>query len=705
MEQLTFGPYRLGKVLGRGGTGVVRSAYDTEDESEVALKILEERYSLDEAYRVRFEREAAITAQLRDPHVVPIHDFGTIDGRLFLGMRLIDGPDLATVIARAGKLGPERAVAIVEQVASALDAAHRDGLVHRDVKPSNVLVAADDFCYVLDFGVAHTAAASVGAPLTVAGGTAASLAYLAPERFVARPFDHRVDVYALACLLYEALTGRTPFAGASLPVLLNSHLNLPPPRPSDQVPGLPAALDDVISRGMAKDPDDRQPTAGALAAAAREALSDRVAVAVPSPPAPSPPALSPPDPPPAPILLPTTPPLPPPSPVRPSRRLSLSVMTLAAVVGIGTGVLTGPAAPIFEPVGHSAVGTFTPDQRTVAVTTAAPPGPPTGTPAAPRSPVGIPVAGDAGDLYGSPRGSAPCDRNALATYLTDRPELAERWSREANSDGRGPGRGGLESYFPTLTPVQLRSDTQLVEHGLEDGDVVSAPVVLQAGSVVLVDKLGLPRVRCLNGNLLTVPDPAGAARPPSGEPWPGYDPAATVSVTAAASPIAQFSVVDPAGTRFRRNSGSAGEADIDLVPATGDLTGTYSLVGQQGACNYNNCGTVRTLRLTLTVRDCDPHGDQCQVSGGIWDGTTPLRRDGPGWSFSVTKRRANWGTHKGVPVPTTVSATLTPVRSEVVAGVWRMVALGGTAVDAVPRAPGFRASSATYAVEVLRNTS
>ncbi|MGE3286040.1 MAG: protein kinase [Pseudonocardia sp.] len=267
-----FGPYRLDRLLGRGGMGEVYEAYDTVHERTVALKLLPESATSDEEYRARFRREAKTVATLHEPHVIPIHSYGEIDGRLFLDMRLVVGEDLAAVLARTGPLPSSRAVAIVEQVAAALDAAHASGLVHRDVKPSNVLLTASDFGYLADFGIARSVAASTGARLTVTGATIGTLEYMAPERFTEGPVDARADVYSLACLLHECLTGQPPFPGRTLPSLLNAHLNQPPPRPSARVAGA-AALDGVVTTGMAKRPGDRYRSAGELAAAARAALA------------------------------------------------------------------------------------------------------------------------------------------------------------------------------------------------------------------------------------------------------------------------------------------------------------------------------------------------------------------------------------------------------------------------------------------------
>ncbi|MGE0299884.1 MAG: serine/threonine-protein kinase [Pseudonocardia sp.] len=269
MEQ--FGPYRIEDLIGRGGMGEVHRAFDTRRNRRVALKRLPPELASDAGFQSRFRRESELAARLAEPHVIPIHDFGEIDGRLFIDMRLVAGTDLDELLRASGPLPPERAVAVVAQVASALDAAHAEGLVHRDVKPSNVLVTAGDFAYLVDFGVAREIEGENTA-LTTTGSTVGTLAYLAPERFEGRG-DHRVDVYALACVLHEVLTGAKPFPVTSLPALIHAHLNLAPPRPSQARPELPAALDDVVARGMAKDPGSRYPTAGALAAAAHAALT------------------------------------------------------------------------------------------------------------------------------------------------------------------------------------------------------------------------------------------------------------------------------------------------------------------------------------------------------------------------------------------------------------------------------------------------
>lgn len=268
-----FGRYRLLSLLGQGGMGQVWRAHDSLTNRVVALKVLPERFADDEQLRERFRRECRAVAQLTEPHVIPIHDFGDIDGRLYLNMRLIEGTDLRTLIAREGALPPRRAVAIIAQVAGALQAAHDAGLVHRDVKPTNILLGADEFASLIDFGIAH---AADDRTLTQTGETIGTLAYMAPEEIGAEvKADARVDVYALTCVLYECLTGRPPFASEfGMQGVIAHHLHTPPPRPSITTPGVPAAFDAVIAKGMAKNPGDRYQTVRELAAAARAALDD-----------------------------------------------------------------------------------------------------------------------------------------------------------------------------------------------------------------------------------------------------------------------------------------------------------------------------------------------------------------------------------------------------------------------------------------------
>ncbi|MFE3702641.1 serine/threonine-protein kinase, partial [Nocardia tengchongensis] len=268
-----FGRYRLLSLLGHGGMGQVWRAHDSLTNRVVAVKVLPERFADDEELRERFRRECRAVAQLTEPHVIPIHDFGDIDGRLYLNMRLIEGTDLRAVISREGALSPRRAVAICAQVAGALQAAHDIGLVHRDVKPSNILLGADEFAYLIDFGIAH---ATDDRTLTTIGETLGTVTYMAPEEITAEiKADARADVYALTCVLYQCLTGQPPFTSAAgVQGVIAHHLHTPPPRPSTMTPDVPAAFDAIIAKGMAKDPDDRYQTVRELAAAARTAVGD-----------------------------------------------------------------------------------------------------------------------------------------------------------------------------------------------------------------------------------------------------------------------------------------------------------------------------------------------------------------------------------------------------------------------------------------------
>lgn len=264
-----FGKYELTALLGRGGMGEVYEAVDVDKGRTVALKILRAEYADNEQFRTRFLRESRVAAGLEEPHVVPIHDWGEIDGNLYIDMRLVRGQTLHDLL-RAGPLNPLQAVSIVEQIAAALDAAHAQGLIHRDVKPQNIIVTSNDFAYLLDFGIAQ---AQGDSRLTQTDMRIGSFSYMAPERFGDGRCSPAVDTYSLACVLYEALTADTPFPTHSHEQLIAAHLSSPPPRPSAARRGIPTALDAVIARGMAKEPDDRYGSAGALGRAARRAVT------------------------------------------------------------------------------------------------------------------------------------------------------------------------------------------------------------------------------------------------------------------------------------------------------------------------------------------------------------------------------------------------------------------------------------------------
>ncbi|MFE9322953.1 protein kinase [Nocardia sp. NPDC052278] len=265
-----FGPYELRALLGRGGMGEVYEAYDTVKDRVVAVKLLPMALADDPRFQQRFRHESRVAARLAEPHVIPIHDWGEIDGVLYIDMRLVRGSDLRSVLRDKGPLSPTRAVGIIEQVAAALDAAHAEGLVHRDVKPANILVTPSDFAYLADFGIARS---ERDPSVTATGQAIGSYSYIAPERFDTAPIGGTADVYSLACVLFECLTGAQPFPADGMSSLIRAHLSTPPPRPTTKRAGLPGALDEVISRGMAKEPADRYPTARALASAARAAVS------------------------------------------------------------------------------------------------------------------------------------------------------------------------------------------------------------------------------------------------------------------------------------------------------------------------------------------------------------------------------------------------------------------------------------------------
>ena len=309
MDGTPFGRYQLLELLGRGGMGEVWRAHDTATNRTVAIKVLPPQMAQDDTFVQRFRREAETAARLNNPHIIPIHTYGEIDGRLYVDMRLIEGRDLDKVL-HEGPLEPKRAVRIIEQVATALQAAHKVGLVHRDVKPSNILLDEDDFAYLIDFGIARGVNQT---SLTNTGTMIGSWHYMAPERMADQEADARADIYALTCVLYECLTGDPPFPGDTLESQVVGHLNTPPPRPSITDSDVPAAFDAVVTKGMAKDPEERYPTTNDLARAAREATTAPAAAPFSAPAPPNVPhQFGPPAPPPPPPTMPAAgvPPIP-----------------------------------------------------------------------------------------------------------------------------------------------------------------------------------------------------------------------------------------------------------------------------------------------------------------------------------------------------------------------------------------------------------
>ena len=601
MDSQLFGPYRLEDLLGRGGMGDVHRAFDTVRGRTVALKRLRPELASDAEFQARFRRECRLAARLSEPHVVPIHDFGEIDGRLYLDMRLIEGTDLAKLLVEHGPLSPHRAVDVVAQVASALDAAHAEGMVHRDVKPSNVLLAGEgatghDFAYLADFGVAGAVGRS-RTSLTVTGATVGTLDYIAPERFQGGSYDGRADVYSLACVLHEALTGRPPFGGDGVAAMIHAHLNLEPPRPSREHADIPPGLDAVIACGMAKDPEARYLTPRALADAARAALSPApqntvaaaglrpVTATQPSPHTPGTstetsvrpgsaarPSPSRQDVPPRPVTATHAagaPPRPvaetPKSPVdvgRPSvplrhrSRILGPGLVLCAVIALAAAGIAGwyffagaPAAATVrtEPVQTIGENPFMPSVGTGQPNVTAPPK------------TGGTFAGNTPGLYGGSGDNAFCDPGAMVAFLRQHPDKANAWAGVLDI-----APADIPNYVAGLTPVILRSDTAVTNHGFVDGHATTVNSVLQAGTAVLVDSHGVPRVRCYCGNPLT-PAVAIAAATYVGPTWPAFSPSSVTIIQPASVMIDQFVVVEVLTNRvLSQPRGSSGSQDRPL---------------------------------------------------------------------------------------------------------------------------------------------
>lgn len=273
-EDLTgrrLGHYRIDGVLGRGGMSVMYRATDTRLGRKVALKVMGEHITGDAEFRERFVDEARNTSAIDHANIVPLYDFGEVDGMLYIAMRLVDGADLATLI-KDGPISPHRALELLEQVSEALDMLHERGLVHLDLKPANVLVTTREslaeHVYLADFGLTRRGATG---HRTSTGDFLGSPTYAAPEHLRGEPVDGRTDLYALACMLFACLTGRPPFSG-DVQTVIQGHLSSEPPNVTSLV-ALPVAINEVVRRGMAKRPQQRYATCQELIDAARAALA------------------------------------------------------------------------------------------------------------------------------------------------------------------------------------------------------------------------------------------------------------------------------------------------------------------------------------------------------------------------------------------------------------------------------------------------
>jgi len=275
--------YRIEARVGRGGMGEVYRAVQLNLGRLVALKILAPGLAADDRFRRRFLRESRIAASIDHPSIIPIYETGEAGDLLYIAMRYVDGPDLATVLRREGRLDPARALAILTQVASALDAAHERGLVHRDVKPANMLLArgpagAPGHCYLCDFGlIKQVDSEQVASALTATDQFVGTIPYVAPEQIEGRSLDGRTDVYSLGCVLFQCLTGTVPFPGTNDVEVVFAHLGKPPPSLSERFRGLPRSVDGVVARAMAKSKEDRWPTCMALMEALSAELGPRPA--------------------------------------------------------------------------------------------------------------------------------------------------------------------------------------------------------------------------------------------------------------------------------------------------------------------------------------------------------------------------------------------------------------------------------------------
>ena len=269
-----FAGYRVDRLIGRGGMGAVYGAERSDDGGPVALKLVLDEHAAEPRFLARFEREGRLAAGLTHPHLVEVYEAGTWEGVPFLAMALIEGIDLDYVLGTQGAIHPVTAARIIAEIASALDAAHAEGLVHRDVKPGNILLESREgapHAYLADFGLSRHVDSPSG--LTATGHWIGTIDYASPEQLMASTVDARTDVYALGCVLHKALTGTVPYPAERDVDKVMAHASGQPPAASEQVDSVPVELDEVVARAMASRPDDRYQSAGEMGRTAQEAAA------------------------------------------------------------------------------------------------------------------------------------------------------------------------------------------------------------------------------------------------------------------------------------------------------------------------------------------------------------------------------------------------------------------------------------------------
>lgn len=627
----TFAGHKILQTLGSGGMGSVYLAQHPNLPRLVAMKVLARALTDDEEIRERFLLEAEHAARLEHPNIVTVYDRGNCDGRLWLSMQYIDGTDAAMPL-KSGPLPMNRVTRIISETAKALDYAHELGILHRDVKPANILLssptgAREERVYLADFGIAK--ALDDTRQLTASGMFAGSLQYAAPEQFdTESELDQRTDVYALGCTLYHLVSGSVPYPGKSPAQWMHGHISARIPKPTQTRPPqfgpLPGAIDEVVKRALAKNREDRYQTCGALSEAMLAAVASEkeparnVRIEYREPPTlpPAPLFVSPPEPvfrpptqpPRPPTFPPTSFPLPPqrppspqpapppqwvepavsPAPVGPppasstpkpsSRKRTRVLIALFVVLVIagsaalaGFWLLSSDAKPELALMAADEPGDnpFMQSAVTAAWDST------DALPALPESDrngaaiVALPITADAPGFYAGVEKVADCDREQISAFLASNAKTANVFAAALDSDGTLYWAGGqrlsssdLRSYVGELTPARLRFDTRATHHALVEGDSPGVQAVFEAGTAVLVDATGLPRVRCVSGSPITSPVAMSQAPTVVGRPWAGYRPGALAVASRSEVVMTSFTLADlRSGTAFERPAGTDGSQD------------------------------------------------------------------------------------------------------------------------------------------------